>query len=59
MNEAARFEDLPLGELRRIIDASPAALSGKQRTDRQQFIDRIGGVENALNALSMLSSLED
>lgn len=55
MSETIRIQDLTVGEIRIALEEG----CFERRHAVEQFLDEIGGLENALLAIEMLYDLED
>jgi hypothetical protein len=53
-----RIQDLPADEIAELLALEGSDLSEQQAADLRDFIERIGGIENAYDAIEMLSQLE-
>jgi hypothetical protein len=58
MSEVYRVEDLSADEIRELLVAEGNELSPSQALALRDFIDRIGGIENAALAVDLLDDLE-
>ena len=52
-----RVENLPAEEIAEILAAADDELSDELSLAREDFIDQIGGYQNACNAIEMLTQL--
>jgi hypothetical protein len=59
MPETLRIQDLPANDIAELLAEDGNDLSPRQVIALQQFIDDIGGIENAYAAVQMLSELEN
>ena len=59
MSDTIRIQDLAADEIRELLTEEGSELDEQQAAALQQFIAEIGGLENALSAIAMLSELED
>lgn len=59
MIESTRIRDLSALEISQLLAASSQELSDSQAALRREFIDDIGGLENAVAAVRMLADLEN
>jgi hypothetical protein len=59
MPRTIQIQDLPAEEIAALLAKSGSTLTREQIVALQEFIDGIGGVENAWTAVDMLSQLED
>jgi hypothetical protein len=53
-----RIDDLPAEQIRAALSIDPTELPFEEALAIEDFLDRIGGIENALLAVRMLESLE-
>jgi hypothetical protein len=58
MDDEIEIQDLAADEIRELLLADGSELNEQQATALKQFIEDIGGMENALAAIAMLDSLE-
>ena len=58
MPSYSRIDDLPAKELASLIANDTGRLTEEQATAVEDFIRRIGGIENAWLAIDMLNDLE-
>lgn len=58
MSSSLLIDNLPAELLRAVVNAESGQLTQEQAFEVYQFIERIGGVENAELAADMLCSLE-
>ena len=59
MSDTIRIQDLAADEIRELLTEEGSELDERQAAALQEFIAEIGGLENALSAIAMLSELED
>ncbi len=59
MDEEIEIQDLAADEIRELLLVDGSELSEQQASALKQFIQDIGGMENALAAIAMLDSLEE
>jgi hypothetical protein len=59
MSETLRIQDLPAHDIAELLAEDGNDLSPRQVIALQQFIEDIGGIENAYAAVEMLSELEN
>jgi hypothetical protein len=59
MSDTIRIQDLAADEIRELLTEEGSELDEQQAAALQEFISEIGGLENALSAIAMLSELED
>ncbi len=59
MSDTIRIQDLAADEIRELLTEEGSELDEQQAAALQEFITEIGGLENALSAIAMLSELED
>ena len=59
MSDTIRIQDLAADEIRELLTEEGSELDEQQAAALQEFIAEIGGLENALSAIAMLSELED
>jgi len=55
---ARRIDDLPAGELKALLETDPDEVSESVSRAIEDFVQRIGGIENAHLAAEMLEELE-
>jgi hypothetical protein len=53
-----RIDNLPAEQIRAALSIDPTELPFEEALAIEDFLDRIGGIENALLAVGMLESLE-
>ncbi len=53
-----RIDDLPAAEIKALVEAAPEQLPGSVAAAVGDFVERIGGIENARLAVEMLEHLE-
>jgi hypothetical protein len=53
-----RIDDLPAEQIRAALSVDPTELPFQEALAIEDFLDRIGGIENALRAVEMLETLE-
>jgi hypothetical protein len=58
MPETVRIQDLAADEIRDLLLEEGSELDEQQAAALKEFIEEIGGMDNALAALAMLSQLE-
>jgi len=58
MAESIRIQDMMPDEIAELLAAEHRDLTEEQAGALQEFIEHIGGVENACNAVEMLSQLD-
>ena len=58
MNDPIHFDDLPVSGLRAAFSADGDALSAEQTLALEDFVRRLGGLENATLALAELERIE-
>jgi hypothetical protein len=58
MDDEIRIQDLAADEIRELLLEEDSELDEQQAAALKQFIQDIGGIENALAALDMLDHLE-
>ena len=58
MAESIRIQDMMPDEIAELLAAEDCDLTEEQAGALQEFIEHIGGVENACNAVEMLSQLD-
>ncbi len=58
MNDPIHFDDLPVSELRGVFSANGNTLSAEQTLALEDFVRRLGGLENATLALAELERIE-
>ncbi|MCH5375688.1 MAG: hypothetical protein JJ992_17085 [Planctomycetes bacterium] len=59
MSDTIRIQDLPTDEIIALLARDGSELTPQQVVALQEFVDNIGGIENAFAAVEMLSELED
>ncbi|MCY2990528.1 MAG: hypothetical protein NTY19_22020 [Planctomycetota bacterium] len=59
MSDTIRIQDLAADEIRELLTEEGSELDEQQAAALQEFIAEIGGLENALSAIAMLSEMED
>ena len=59
MSDTIRIQDLAADEIRELLTEEGRELDEQQAAALQEFIAEIGGLENALSAIALLSELED
>ena len=59
MSDTIRIQDLAADEIRELLTEEGSELDEQQAAALHEFIAEIGGLENALSAIAMLSELED
>jgi hypothetical protein len=59
MSDSIRIQDLPADEIADLLAEDGNDLSAHQVIALRQFIEDIGGIDNAFAAVQMLSELED
>ena len=59
MSDMIRIQDLAVDEIRELLWEEGRNLDEQQSAALQQFIADIGGMENALAAIALLSELEE
>lgn len=59
MSEVIRVQDLAVDEIRDLLLAEGSELDERQAAALKDFIEEIGGLENALSAVAMLGELEE
>ena len=58
MDDEIDIQDLAADEIRELLSMEGSELDEQQAAALKQFIEDIGGLENALAAIAMLDSLE-
>lgn len=58
MPDQIRIQDLAADEIAELLAMEGSDLTEEQAADLRDFIEQIGGIENAYAALEMLSQLE-
>ena len=58
MSDAIRIHDMSADELSEHLVAT-GVLTREQATALRQFVEKVGGLENAYDAIEMLGELED
>ena len=58
MSDEIRIQDMNADEIAELLAAEGSDLSEEQASALRDFIDRVGGIENALSAVEMLCDLE-
>lgn len=58
MSSEIRIQDLPAHQIAHLLATEGKDLTKEQAVALGDFIDRVGGLENALSAVEMLSQLE-
>ena len=58
MSQPIRIQDMMPDEIAELLAAEDCDLTEDQTVALQEFIDNIGGIENAFNAVEMLSQLD-
>ncbi len=59
MSDEIRVQDLEADEIAELLSQKGSDLTEEQAAALREFIEHIGGIENACNAIEMLSDLED
>ena len=59
MDEEIEIQDLAADEIRELLLVDGSELSEQQAAALKQFIEDIGGMENALAAIAMLHGLQE
>jgi hypothetical protein len=59
MPEIIRIQDLPAEEIAALLSKKQTEISTRQAAALQEFIEDIGGVQNALAAVELLRQLRD
>jgi len=59
MFDTIRIQDLAADEIRELLTEEGSELDEQQAAALQEFITEIGGLENALSAIAMLSEMEE
>lgn len=59
MDDEIRIQDLAADEIRELLLDEGSQLDEQQAAALKQFIEDIGGMENALAAVAMLGELEE
>lgn len=59
MSESVRIQDLAVDEIRELLSEEGCELDEQVAAALQEFVHEIGGLENAMSAIEMLSDLED
>ncbi|MBM4093205.1 MAG: hypothetical protein FJ276_27910 [Planctomycetes bacterium] len=59
MDDPIEIQDLDTHEIRELLSAEGSELNEQQAAALKEFIEEIGGMENALAALAMLDELEE
>ena len=59
MSDTIRIQDLAADEIRELLTEEGSELDEQQAAALQEFITEIGGLENALSAIAMLSEMEE
>ena len=59
MADILRIQDLPADKIAALLSADGTRLSAAQVAALREFIEDIGGIENARTAVEMLSELEE
>ena len=59
MDDEIHIQDLATDEIRELLLEEGSDVDDQQAADLKQFIDEIGGLENALAAFAMLERLEE
>jgi hypothetical protein len=59
MDDEIRIQDLATDEIRELLLEEGSEVDEQQAADLKQFIQEIGGLENALAAIAMLEGLEE
>jgi hypothetical protein len=58
VSDHIRIQDLPAHEIAELLARQGSDLTESQAADLQDFITRVGGLENAYSAVEMLTQLE-
>ena len=58
MPDQIRIQDLAADEIAELLAMQGSDLTEEQAADLRDFVEQIGGVENACAAIEMLSQLE-
>ena len=59
MSDEIRVQDLEADEIAELLSRNGSDLTGEQAAALREFIEHIGGIENACNAIERLSDLEE
>jgi hypothetical protein len=59
MTPTIRLQDLPTAQIAEFLSKHESDLNEAQNAAVRQFVEDIGGLENAYAAVEMLSELED
>lgn len=59
MSEEIRIQDLAADEIRDLLLEEGSEVDEQQAAALKQFIEEIGGLENALSAVALLGQLEE
>ena len=59
MSDEIRVQDLEADEIAALLSWKGSDLTEEQAAALREFIEHIGGIENACNAIEMLSDLEE
>ena len=59
MSDEIRVQDLEADEIAELLSQKGSDLTEEQAAALREFIEHIGGIENACNAIEMLSDLEE
>jgi hypothetical protein len=58
MSDEIRVQDLAADEIAELLAAEGSDLTDEQAAALQEFIEKVGGLENAISAVEMLSEIE-
>jgi len=58
VSDHIRIQDLPATKIAELLAMQGSDLTEEQAADLRDFIEQIGGIENAYAALEMLSQLD-
>ena len=58
LDDEIRIEDLSADEIAELLGDEGQELTEEQAAELRDFIERVGGLENAFQAVQMLSELE-
>ncbi len=59
MDASYCIEDLPADRLKAVLSAPVEAVSHRQLLAVEQFVRRVGGIENAYLAAALLTAMEE
>lgn len=58
MFDSTPIQDMPVLQISELLEANNHELTATQVVQRRDFIDQIGGIENARAAVRLLAALE-